>query len=235
MTVPATAETAFRAFVTDPGFPCVAGRGVVRQGEYDFRVYGALGHAQLPSSESAHIRRSRGRGNPRWDLGSDLAAFVRTPPHGHTLRAFVAVFPDDPPKTEIEFEHRLWTQLRTLHAADVDTQWDAAVSDDPADPAFSFSFAGHAFFVIGLHPNSSRLARRFEYPTLVFNPHAQLERLRTTGNFGRMRTLIRERDKALQGSVNPNVADFGTISEARQYSGRATEPDWRCPFHNRNR
>jgi hypothetical protein len=37
----------------------------------------------------------------------------------------------------------------------------------------------------------------------------------------------------LQGSLNPNLADFGEQSEARQYSGRATEADWVCPFHRR--
>ena len=45
--------------------------------------------------------------------------------------------------------------------------------------------------------------------------------------------LVRERDIALQGSANPNLADFGERSEARQYSGRVTEPAWRCPFHRK--
>ena len=26
---------------------------------------------------------------------------------------------------------------------------------------------------------------------------------------------------------------FGETSEARQYSGRATEPEWQCPFHRK--
>jgi FPC/CPF motif-containing protein YcgG len=42
--------------------------------------------------------------------------------------------------------------------------------------------------------------------------------------------MVRERDVALQGSTNPNLADFGQASEARQYSGRATEVAWQCPF-----
>jgi FPC/CPF motif-containing protein YcgG len=44
---------------------------------------------------------------------------------------------------------------------------------------------------------------------------------------------VREREIALQGSLNPNLADFGERSEARQYSGRAVEDQWRCPFHRR--
>ena len=109
--------------------------------------------------------------------------------------------------------------------------WDAAVSDDPEDPQFSFSHAGCALFVVGLHPNSSRMARRFRWPTLVFNPRAQFERLRSEGKFERLRGLVRDREIALQGTLNPNLADFGERSEARQYSGRATEADWKCPFH----
>ena len=68
----------------------------------------------------------------------------------------------------------------------------------------------------------------------MFNPRAQFDRLKAEGRFDRMRDLVRERDVALQGSVNPNLADFGQASEARQYSGRATEPTWECPFHRKS-
>ena len=34
----------------------------------------------------------------------------------------------------------------------------------------------------------------------------------------------------LQGSINPMLSDFGEATEARQYSGRAVEDDWRAPF-----
>jgi uncharacterized protein len=46
-----------------------------------------------------------------------------------------------------------------------------------------------------------------------------------------MRRAIRARDVALQGDINPNLADMGERSEARQYSGRAVDDAWRCPFH----
>ena len=38
------------------------------------------------------------------------------------------------------------------------------------------------------------------------------------------------RDEALTGSRNPMLARHGEASEARQYSGRAVDEDWRCPF-----
>ena len=84
--------------------------------------------------------------------------------------------------------------------------------------------------MIGLHPNASRPARRFRYPTLVFNSHEQFERLRQDGRFEKMKQIIRARDEALAGSVNPMLADFGSGSEAAQYSGREVGPDWKCPF-----
>ncbi|MNR56963.1 YqcI/YcgG family protein [compost metagenome] len=48
-----------------------------------------------------------------------------------------------------------------------------------------------------------------------------------------MQDAIRTRDIALQGSINPVLARFGEASEARQYSGRAVEADWQCPFHSK--
>ena len=43
--------------------------------------------------------------------------------------------------------------------------------------------------------------------------------------------MIRARDMAFQGSLNPVLKNFGESSEARQYSGRAVPDDWKCPFH----
>ena len=212
-------EAEFRAFVEDERFPCLAGKGAVSRGGHTLRVYTALGSRRDATA-----------------LASDLAAFVRSAPaDGAGLRAFVAVFPRRVPAHEVAFERLLWRQLQRLHELDEPgSNWDPSVSDDPTHAQFSFSFAGRALFVVGMHPSSSRLSRRFAWPTLVFNPRAQFERLRAEGKFERLRSLVRERDVALQGSLNPNLADFGETSEARQYSGRATEPEWRCPFHRKD-
>ena len=86
------------------------------------------------------------------------------------------------------------------------------------------------FFVIGLHPASSRRARQFPWPTLVFNAHKQFDRLKADGRYPKMQAAIRVREMAWQGSLNPNLSDFGARSEARQYAGRAVEDNWRCPF-----
>ena len=105
------------------------------------------------------------------------------------------------------------------------------MSDDPKDENFSFSIAGKAFYVVGLHPNSSRKARQSPYTTLTFNLHWQFEKLREMGTYQKVRDRIRDRDVALQGSINPMLEDFGNNSEAKQYSGRKVDKEWKCPFH----
>lgn len=209
---------AFADFVGDARFPCLAAKATLHAGDGHLHVYGVLGSG--PASDA---------------LAADLARFAHRPSADRRLTAFVAIFTGRPPASERAFERRLWAQLQRLHERDDPAAgWDPAVSADPRDPRFSFSFAGRAFFVVGLHPRSSRLARRFRYPALVFNPHVQFERLRREGGFERLRDRIRARDIALQGSINPSLSDFGERSEAGQYSGRdTTEGPWRCPFHRR--
>ncbi len=65
---------------------------------------------------------------------------------------------------------------------------------------------------------------------MVFNLHAQFETLREMGRYDRLRETVLERDLALNGSTNPMLARFGEISEARQYSGRVVDGQWKCPF-----
>lgn len=210
----------FREFVAGPGFSCLAGKGVVRGGEFRLGIYG-----DIASCESTR------------DLARDLREFLVPPARGSgSLRAMGAVFTGAMLPDEIHFERGLWEQLQQLHELDdTASDWDPSVADDPADPRFAFSFAGVACFVIGMHPHSSRVSRRFRYPAIVFNPHSQFDRLREAGTFERLCESVRDRELAIQGSINPNLADFGTQSEARQYSGRAVEPEWRCPFHRKSK
>lgn len=86
---------------------------------------------------------------------------------------------------------------------------DPGVSSDPASCEFSFSIAGRAFFIVGLHPSSSRISRCAPVPCLAFNFHDQFQLLRTSGKFEKMQRSIRTRDVALQGSANPALKSFG--------------------------
>lgn len=205
---------AFRALVLDPEFPCVGARSALNQKTYRFAVYDRLGDA-------ASIRA----------LAADLHDFASAPqPPDGQFATFVAAFVGPKVRDEMRFETLLWRTLRDLRRLDTPHHdWDPAVSADPDDPRFSFSFGGRAFFVVGLSPASSRWARTFSWPLLAFNPHQQFEHLRASGHFERMQDVIRERDVAIEGDVNPNLADFGSHTEARQYAGRPVPDDWRCP------
>lgn len=208
---------AFRGFVLNPDFSCVGAKSAVMHESYRLGVYGQLG----------------GEGETA-GLGRDLFTFsqeVAGAADDGEFRTFVAIFRGPTDVDEASFEHLLWDQLRALNRLDsAFHDWDPAVSDDPANPHFGFSFAQMAMFIVGLHPHSSREARRFPWPTLVFNPHAQFEHLRAAGRWERLQQVIRQRETNLQGSLNPNLADYGTATEARQYSGRAVEPNWHAPF-----
>lgn len=209
---------AFDRFVRGGDHPCVMARSVLARRTVEFGRYGALGD---PASARA--------------LCADLERASRAPRPAGANWSFVALFPGPPPADEAAFESMLWRQLQQMHDFDSARHgWDPSVSSDPEDPRFSFSVGGRAFYVIGLHPAASRMARRFDHVALVFNPHAQFERLRADGRYGKVKGSIRERDVALQGSVNPMLADHGERSEARQYSGRAVDERWRCPFHARH-
>jgi len=148
------------------------------------------------------------------------------------FRSLVVIFDGPTDLTEEEFEQALWARVQSL--ADKDAwrgqTYDEAVSADPDNPKFSLSFGGQAFFVVGLHPNASRPARRFSRPAMVFNLHDQFEQLREQGRYEKMRKTIISRDVDLAGTPNPMLARHGEASEARQYSGRAVGADWKCPF-----
>jgi FPC/CPF motif-containing protein YcgG len=150
------------------------------------------------------------------------------------LRSLAVVFEQPRDLLEERFEELMWNRLQSL--ADEDSSrgqpYDRSVSPDPDSPHFALSFGGAAFFVVGLHSNASRPARRAPRPTLVFNLHDQFERLRADGRYERLREKIVSRDVALAGSVNPMLARFGEVSGARQYSGRAVGDEWRCPFRD---
>lgn len=142
---------------------------------------------------------------------------------------FLAVFKGRTSFTEDQFEALLWKQLNFLHELDT-APWDSMVSSDPNHKDFSFSLGGKAFYIVGLHPNSSRMARQSPYPAMAFNLHWQFEKLREMNTYEKVRDKIRERDTELQGDINPMLKDFGEASEAKQYSGKKVGKEWECPF-----
>jgi FPC/CPF motif-containing protein YcgG len=232
------AEEAFRQFVFRPDFPCLGAKAALNSGSETMRVFDELGSAdstdQLAASLSdfTHLV-GRGAVEPNYRATSDPGGSTASRPTEYAT--FIAIFEKPRETDERGFEKLLWKQLRLLRQHDAARfDWDPSVSSDPGDPHFSFSFGGQALYVIGMHANNSREARRFPWPTLVFNPHEQFERLRADGKWKHMQEIIRERDLQLQGTINPMLSDFGERSEARQYSGRAVDEDWRAPFPTTN-
>ena len=67
----------------------------------------------------------------------------------------------------------------------------------------------------------------------MLNLHAQFKGLREAGRYEKLRSSFLQRDEVLAGSANPMLARHGEVSEARQYSGRAVDEGWRCPFKPR--
>lgn len=213
---PAQLEKDLFERVADPQFPCVGAKSALANGT--LKVVSCLSL------------------NSNWDdlrIHRELlqwAADYRRDKDG--LRSLAIVFEGPCGLSEAQFEQAMWERVQSFADKDhwLGQSYDHRVSPDPDDPHFSLSFGGEAFFVVGLHPNASRPARRFANPTLVFNLHDQFERLREEGRYDRMRERILDRDRALAGEVNPMLARHGEISEARQYSGRQVGPDWECPF-----
>ncbi|AKD04156.1 hypothetical protein PKOR_15005 [Pontibacter korlensis] len=201
--------------VSDTEYPCVGAKAALNSSQLRIGIYGKM--ATAASTEQ---------------LGSDLKHYIKeTLAANSEYMTMIAVFTEEGPATELEFEEKLWAQLQLLHNSDDNPHpWDPDVSSNPQDSNFSFSYNKTAFFVVGLHPNASRKARRLGYTAMAFNLHRQFEQLREKGVYGNMKKVIRERDVAYDGSINPMLNDFGEGLEAPQYSGRHVDSSWKCPF-----
>lgn len=207
-------EDEFKSFIIEKNHPCVMANTVFSMNQYEIKTYETLG-----SKTTASL------------LLEDIQKYIQNYDfESKSFESLIAVFPEMEIETEVEFENLLWRQLQFINEKD-ECAWDKNVSDNPEDSNFSFSINGHAFYIVGMHPKSSRMARKAPYPTIVFNLHSQFEKLREMGAYQKVRDKIRERDIALQGNINPVLEDFGESSEAKQYSGRNVGKTWKCPFH----
>ncbi|MCT8340983.1 YqcI/YcgG family protein [Flavobacteriaceae bacterium TK19130] len=201
-------------FILGNDHPCIMAQTVFKMKKTTIKRYHTLG------TEASAI-----------EIYNDIKSYLTSYDfNSNEFQTFIATFPENSVANEQEFEKLLWKQLQAIHEVDTDP-WDASVSSNPDDSKFSFSIGGEAFFIVGMHPQSSRKARRTPFPVIVFNLHWQFEKLRKMGAYERVRDTIRNRDKALQGTINPVLKDYGDDTETKQYSGRAVEDDWKCPFH----
>mgnify|MGYP000280009386 CR=1 FL=1 len=207
----------FANVIKGPEFPCVGAKSALATGNMEFVLARDLTSA--------------------WNdlkIHEALMAWAKRDLPRDQLRSLVVIFDGPLDLDEVQFEHAMWVRIQSLSDKDVwlSQKPDPTVSSNPAEPDFSLSFGGEAYFVVGLHPHASRPARRFAYPTMVFNLQNQFEALREDGRYERMREAILDRDRTLAGDINPMLARHGESSEARQYSGRAVDDDWTCPFRD---
>jgi len=206
-------------FINSGDFPCIAAKAAVQNETIKCLV---AGHIACPADDTRILEFL-------YEFVDDYRQSDKP------YQSAVIIFDEYANLSEELFDSFLWQRLQALSNMDaLKYKYDSRVSPDVESAFFSFSIKEEAFYIIGLHPSSSRLARQFKYPAMVFNPHAQFEELRRTNKFENIKKAIRKRDIALSGSVNPMLVDFGEMSEAFQYSGRQYDSTWQCPFKTDN-
>jgi FPC/CPF motif-containing protein YcgG len=209
-------EAAYFAFLNTKSFPCIGAKTALAKQQAICMV---VDHMACPKDDSAILQ--------------FLYRFVDDYRQSDQIYHSAAIIFEEPVSlTEDIFDKLLWQRLQALSDMDAEKySFDKRVDSDPSSGNFSFSLKEEAFFIIGLHPGSSRPSRQFNYPTLVFNPHQQFEKLKQTNKYEVMKSTVRKRDLAYSGSINPMLNDFGESSEALQYSGRKYNNQWQCPLH----
>jgi FPC/CPF motif-containing protein YcgG len=205
----------YHSFLNDRDFPCLAAKAALKKQQVECMV---AGHMACSKDDT--------------DILHFLYEFVDKYRGSSENYHSAAIIFDGPLSTDEEmFDKLLWTKLQSLSDLDAEKySYDDRVDPDPSSGQFSFSLHHEALYVIGLHPSSNRRSRRFKYPTLVFNPHDQFEKLRLSDKYELMKKAVRRRDVIFSGSVNPMLQDFGTSSEVFQYSGRNYDKTWQCPL-----
>ncbi|MFE1776737.1 guanitoxin biosynthesis heme-dependent pre-guanitoxin N-hydroxylase GntA [Streptomyces sp. NPDC059008] len=211
----AAVRTELERFLQTPEFSCLGARAALKRGTITHRHYRRMG-------EPASAR----------DNHRDLVAYVeevRPQLSDQSFRTFVATFDEPGTVDELVYEGLIWQHLQLMHDIDSRTYGlDAGASSDPDRANFGFHTGGHAFFVVGMHPGSSRASRRFSASAIAFNSLAQFMLLGE--KFYSMQDAIRRREERRNGSVNPSFTVYEYAQPARHFSGRFTEADWKCPY-----
>jgi hypothetical protein len=210
----------WNAFVDDKFFPCVAAKTAAFRQQMKVMV---AGHMGCPKDDAQILEFM-------YSFVDDYRA------NGNLFQSAVILFNQPTVISESLYDTFFWQRLQEIERRDrVRFDPDPRVDSNPESPNFSYSIKEEAFFIIGLHPASSRPSRRFSSPAIVFNPHAQFEQLRNSGQYSKMKNIIRKRDVNYSGSINPMLDDYGDASEVYQYTGQRLAKTWQCPLNNNYR
>lgn len=205
----------YAEFLSGKGFPCIAAKAALSRNHIKCMV--AM-HMACP----AHDR----------EVLQFIYNFVDVyRASEESYHSAAVIFREPTEMDETAFDKLLWQRLKALASLDkVKYAYDPRVDSNPTSVNYSFSLKEEAFFIIGLHPTSRRKARQFKYPALIFNPHAEFEKLRRLNRYTKMKDVVRKRDIKYSGSINPTLYDFGEASEVYQYSGIEYDSGWTCPL-----
>jgi FPC/CPF motif-containing protein YcgG len=205
----------YSEFLSKKEFPCVAAKAALSRNHIQCMV--AL-HMACPADDKTILQFLYG-----------FVDMYRA--SKESFHSAAVIFKEPVAINETLFDTLLWHRLNSLSSMDKKNyDHDRRVDSNPNSSHFSFSLKEEAFFILGLHPGSSRRSRQFKYPALIFNPHAEFEKLRNSDRYTKMKEVVRKRDVEFSGSVNPMLADFGEASEVYQYSGIHYDADWTCPL-----
>ncbi|HMK17612.1 MAG TPA: guanitoxin biosynthesis heme-dependent pre-guanitoxin N-hydroxylase GntA [Chitinophagaceae bacterium] len=204
---------AFIEFINDKTFSCIGAKAALAKDQVQCMV---AGNMACPAHDKCILDY----------LYSFIDSYRLT---GGNFHSAVILFNGPQNITEENFEYLFWQRLQAISDMDADNYaYDKRVSADPSSPDFSFSLKEEAFYIIGMHPASSRASRAFTYPALIFNPHEQFVEMKETNKYEMIKKVVRKRDIAYSGSVNPMLDDYGVSPETMQYSGKNYKGPWEC-------
>lgn len=145
-------EDSYKSFILCENHPSILANALFRMELYQIRAYEDIN--DLDNLKQLLL-----------DVESYLNQNI---PYQSEVESFVAAFPNNYYEDEILFENALLQTLNMLNHLE-HCEWDQNVSDVPDTARFSFSINGRSFYILGLHPESSKMARQAPYTTLVFN------------------------------------------------------------------
>jgi uncharacterized protein len=207
----------YLAFLEQREYPCIAAKAALGKGHVQCLVVDDMDSAEEDDLIISFLY--------------DFVDFYRRSNKPYHTAAIIFKGPEI--HQEKTFDDLLWKRLSALQTIDrTHFAHDPRVDADPSSAHYSYSLKEEGFFIVGLNPASNRLARRFRYPAIIFNPHAEFEKLRNNHKYEAMKTAVRKRDIHFSGSVNPMLTDFGEESEVFQYSGIQYDLSWQCPLKN---
>ena len=144
----ARAVSEFETLIRSPDYPCVGAKAALQREACRFRFYGELGEIGAATHCTADLQQFAAISK---EIDKEFATFI-------------AIFAGPSGMGEQQFSEQLWRQLSLMAQIDQESnQWDAAYSSDPTHHDFAMSIGGQAFYIIGLHPGASRVARQFPH------------------------------------------------------------------------